>query len=146
VRAAPQTVLKAILAFSIASTGLHYSHNFVESDSYPTELIGAEVIEVAILVAWPLLTAVGLLGYRFYQRRRYREAHLCLLAYAPLGLTTPAHFLAGSPDIPSFWYVTIFTDAIAGLAVVAFVAWSALTQRAAAPGAGLAAPHGRQLG
>jgi len=31
----------------------------------------------------------------------------------------------GSPDIPAFWYATIFTDFIAGASIVAFVVWSA---------------------
>ena len=47
------------------------------------------------------------------------------MLYAPLGLITPAHFLYGEPDIPAFFYATIFTDGIAGLAVVGFVVWSA---------------------
>ena len=38
----------------------------------------------------------------------------------------PAHFLDGSPDIAPFWYATIFTDGLAGMAIVAFTAWSAL--------------------
>ena len=37
----------------------------------------------------------------------------------------------GSPDVAPFWYATIFTDALAGLAIVAFTAVSA---RASAAG------------
>ncbi|MGH2741139.1 MAG: hypothetical protein ACRDLY_03365 [Thermoleophilaceae bacterium] len=122
-----QAALSAILAFAIVSTGLHYSHNFVELDSYPGAG-GADGIRPAILLSWPLLTAVGLAGYRLYLRRRFGPAYACLLAYAWLGLTTPAHFLDGSPDIAPFWYATIFTDALAGLAIVAFTGWSALTR------------------
>jgi hypothetical protein len=59
-----------------------------------------------------------------------REAHICLLLYAPLGLVTPAHFFYGDPDIPAFFYATIFTDGIAGLAVVGFVVWSARRKEA----------------
>ena len=81
-------------------------------------------MKVAIVLSWPL-TAIGLYGYRLYAAGRFREAHICLLLYAPLGLLTPAHFLYGDPDIPAFFYATIFTDALAGLAVVGFVVWSA---------------------
>ena len=118
-------VLAAILAFSIVSTGLHYTHNFVEVDSYA----GGTVMQVGILISWPLLTAIGLYGYRLYAQGRVREAHVCLLIYALLGLTTLGHFLDDSPDIAAFWYATIFTDGLAGLALVAFVAWSARRYR-----------------
>jgi hypothetical protein len=124
-----RSLLKAILAFGIVSTGLHYSHNLVEIDRYPADLVSGEVIQAAILVSWPLFTAIGLAGYSLYTRRRYLAAHACLLSYSLLGLTTPGHFLAGSPDIAPFWYATIFTDGLAGLAVVAFTAWSVLAVR-----------------
>ncbi len=114
--------LAVILSFSIVSTGAHYAHNFVRMDDYPG---GGAGVKVAILLSWPLLTAIAVYGYRLYAAGRFREAHICLLLYAPLGLVTPAHFLYGEPDIPAFFYATIFTDGIAGLAVVAFVVWSA---------------------
>jgi hypothetical protein len=117
-----QPLLKGILAFSVLSTAAHYSHNFVEMDSYPG---GGPVVQVLILLSWPLLTAIGLYGYRLYARGRYREAHVHLLIYSLTGLVTPLHFLSGSPDIPAFWYATIFTDFLAGAAIVGFVAWSA---------------------
>jgi hypothetical protein len=122
------TALRVILGFSILSTAAHYAHNFVQMDDYPG---GGTGVKVAIVLSWPLLTAIGLYGYRLYAAGRYREAHICLLLYAPLGLLTPAHFLYGEPDIPAFFYGTIFTDGLAGLAVVGFVIWSALTHSAA---------------
>jgi hypothetical protein len=121
--------LRLILGFSIVSTALHYTHNFVAVEDYPGSGTG---IQVAIVLSWPLLTAIGLYGYRLYTEGRLREAHICLLLYAPLGLLTPAHFLSGDPDIPAVFYASIFTDGLAGLAVVGFVAWSAA--RAATPG------------
>jgi hypothetical protein len=48
-----------------------------------------------------------------------------LLIYSLTGLITPLHFVYGSPDIPAFWYATIFTDFIAGASIVGFVVWSA---------------------
>jgi hypothetical protein len=101
---------------------LHYTHNFVAIEDYPG---GGTGIQVAIILSWPLLTAIGLYGYRLYSEGRYREAHVCLLLYAPLGLLTPAHFLYGEPDAPAVFYATIFTDGLAGLALLGFVAWSA---------------------
>jgi len=121
--------LGLILCFSIASTATHYAHNFVAVDDYPG---GGPALQVAIVLSWPLLTAIGLYGYRLYTEGRFREAHICLLLYAPLGLLTPAHFLSGNPDIPAVFYASIFTDGLAGLAVLGFVAWSATRSRDAA--------------
>jgi len=119
------TLLRAILAFSIVSTALHYTHNFVKVDEYPGGFPGDTAIQVAIIVFWPLLTAVGLAGYRLYSERRYYPAHICLAVYSLTGITTLGHFLNGTPDIPAFFYATIFTDGLAGLSILAFVVVSA---------------------
>jgi hypothetical protein len=91
-------------------------------DSYPG---GGPVVHVLIVLSWPVLTAIGLYGYRLYTQGRYRDAHLHLTIYSLTGLITPLHFVYGSPDIPAFWYATIFTDFLAGASIVAFVVWSA---------------------
>src|SRR5918997_151733 len=96
-----QAVLRAILAFAIVSTAMHYSHKFIELESYPGAG-GGDGIRPAILLSWPLLTAIGLYGYRLHSRGRLEPAYACLLSYALLGLTTPGHFLDGSPDIAPF--------------------------------------------
>ena len=117
-----RNLLRGILAFSILSTASHYSHNFVEMDKYPG---GGPVVQVLIVLSWPVLTAIGLHGYRLYTQGRYRDAHVHLMIYSLTGLITPLHFVYGSPDIPAFFYATIFTDFIAGASIVAFVVWSA---------------------
>ena len=127
------SILKFLLAFSIASTALHFTHNFVQIDQYPDNLIDGTVVQVAILLTWPMLTAIGLLGYRLYARGRYADAHACLLAYSFLGISTLGHFLDGSPDIAPFWYATIFTDAIAGFSILTFVVWSSRSSTGPAP-------------
>ena len=121
-------LLRALLAFSIVSTALHYTHNFVAASDYPGPSSGA--VQVAIVVFWPALTAIGLLGYRLYARGRLYPAHVCLAIYSFTGISTLGHFLAGTPQIPAFFFVTIFTDGLSGFAILAFVVVSA---RAAAP-------------
>ena len=134
-RARRQFVLGVILAASVVSTAAHYTHNFVEIEQYPQyDWQSAALTQAAILVSWPLLTAIGLIGYWLYRQRRDRAAHTCLVIYSLTGLITPIHFLKGSPDIAPLWYATIFTDALAGLAVLAFVGWSALTFVRVEPG------------
>jgi hypothetical protein len=114
--------LRLLIAFSVVSTAAHYSHNLFQIDSYPG---GGTVQQVLIVLSWPLLTAIGLYGYRLYVRGDLRRAHACLLIYSLTGLITPLHFVSGEPDIPAFFYATIFTDFLAGAAIVAFVVWSA---------------------
>jgi hypothetical protein len=118
------TALRWILGFGILSTGLHFTHNFVAIDQYPDDLVSGAAVQVAIVLFWPLFTAVALYAYRLYAQGRYREAYPLLLAYSLFALTTLGHFLDGTPDIAPFWFATIFTDALAGLAVLAFTASS----------------------
>jgi hypothetical protein len=120
-------VLKATLGAGILSTAIHYTHNFVAVNRYPGPKDLYTATRVAIVVAWPLLTWIGLTGYRRYRERRYREAHVCLAVYSITGIATMGHFIYGNPAVPAFFYATLFTDALTGLAVLAFVLWSANT-------------------
>jgi hypothetical protein len=118
-------LLKVILAAGMLSTAIHYTHNFIAVNRYPGP--GGSfytVVRVAIVVGWPLLTAIGLTGYRRFREGRYREARVCLAVYSLTGLATMGHFIYGNPKIPAFFYATLFTDALTGLAVLAFALWS----------------------
>jgi hypothetical protein len=118
--------LRAILAFSILSTGIHYTHNFVRVEDYPNAgPVTNTVTQVAIVLAWPALTLVGLAGYRLYRDGRRHAGRICLAIYSVTGLVTIAHFTAGVPDIPPLFFATIFTDFLAGAAVLGFTVWSA---------------------
>jgi hypothetical protein len=123
-------LLRWILGFGILSTGLHFTHNFVAIDQYPDDLVGGTAVRVAIVLFWPLFTAAALYAYRLYAQGRARDAHPFLLAYSFFALTTLGHFLDGSPDIAPFWFATIFTDALAGLALLAFTIASMLSRPA----------------
>jgi hypothetical protein len=130
-------VLRLLIAFSITSTALHFTHNYIHIAHYPpSDLVTNAQTRVAILISWPVLTALGVLGYWLYSRGRNSVAYACLLAYSLLGIATLGHFTAGSPHIGPFWYATIFTDGFAGIAIAAFVAWSAVM--------GADAAHARQ--
>lgn len=118
------TTLKAILAAGILSTAIHYTHNFVDVSRYPGPRDLYTPTRVAIVVAWPLLTWIGLTGYRRYREGRLREAQVCLAVYSLTGLATLGHFLYGNPKIPAVFYASLFTDALTGLAALAFALWS----------------------
>ncbi len=119
------TLLKVILAAGILSTAIHYTHNFIAVNRYPGP--GGSfytVVRIAIVVAWPLLTAIGLLGYRRYREQRYSEARVCRSSTAH----RPRHdrpLRYGNPTYPAFFYATLFTDTLTGLAVLGFVLWAA---------------------
>lgn len=121
------TALRAIIAFNALSTSVHYTHNFVMASMYPPVPVvfpTALSYQIGIAIFWPLLTVLGLWGYRLYREGNIRQSRPLLVAYAMLGFTTLGHFLGGNPDIPPFFYVTLFTDFLAGSALLAFVAWT----------------------
>jgi hypothetical protein len=114
-------LLRVILAAAILSTAIHYTHNFIEVHRYPGPHGAFDTVtRVLIVTAWPLLTAIGLMGYRRYAEGRYNEARVGLAIYSVTGLVTLGHFIFGSPRIPALFYATLFTDALTGLAVLAF--------------------------
>ena len=118
------TVLAAILAASFVSTALHYTHNYIEVRHYPQSSlipVGYDGTRLLITMGWPVLTAIGALGFWLYRRGRYPFAAACLAIYSLTGISTLAHFVDGSPHIAPFWYTTIFTDAFVGLAILVFV-------------------------
>jgi len=72
------------------------------------------------MTAWPLLTGLALWGYTRYVAGHTRSAGWAFIAYSILGISTIGHFLGPSPDIPAFFFVTIFTDFVTGTAMLAF--------------------------
>ncbi|WP_410593160.1 hypothetical protein [Amycolatopsis sp. lyj-23] len=117
--------LRVILGFSLLSTTLHYTHNTVRYADYP-QLRGVSPLAggIAVALAWVVFTAFGWFGYRAYTQGRYHRALAFLLVYSLAGLITLGHFLTGVPQIPAFWFATIFTDAAAGLTLWVFLTWA----------------------
>lgn len=130
-------LLRTILAAAVLSTAAHYTHNFIEVHRYPGPHGAFDTItRVLIVVTWPVLTAIGLLGYRRYREGRYDEARIGLAIYSLTGIVTLGHFVFGSPHIPALFYATLFTDALTGMAVLIFALRyaqpAALSERATA--------------
>ncbi|GAA4537580.1 hypothetical protein [Amycolatopsis samaneae] len=118
--------LRGILVFSVLTTTLHYAHNVIRAADYPQiEGIGVGTAQVLVVLAYVVFTVFGVLGYRDYLRGRYWRALAFLMVYSLTGLASAGHFLVGVPQIPAFWFATIFTDAAAALALWAFVTWAA---------------------
>ena len=119
------TPLRAILGFSLLTTTLHYAHNVIRAADYPP-LPGVPLLVTQVVVAfgWVLFTVFGRLGYRAYRQERYPRALVFLLVYSLSGLASAGHFLVGVPQVPAFWFATIFTDSAAALALWVFVTWA----------------------
>jgi hypothetical protein len=127
------TLLAAILAASVLSTAIHYTHNYMEVRHYPQSSIlpiGDDGSRLLIAAGWPALTAVGALGFWLYRRGTFPVAWACLAAYSFTGISSLIHFIDGNPHISPIWYATIFTDAFAGFAILGFVYAGAVYGRA----------------
>lgn len=118
--------LRVILAFTLVSTVLHYTHNVVRAADYP-QVPGISVLATQIVVAasWVVFTVFGALGYRAYVRGQYWRSLAFLLVYSLSGLASAGHFLVGVPRVPAFWFATIFTDTFAAVALWVFGCWAA---------------------
>ena len=131
------TILGVLIVACMVSTTAHYTHNYLEVAHYPKSWwIGDSTVRLGIVIAWPALTTLGVLGFWLYARQRYVAAYPFLALYSVLGIVTLGHFTPGSPHIPSFWYSTIFTDALLGFAILAFAHWSAVMAGRPADGSG----------
>jgi hypothetical protein len=125
-RPAPRShlnLLRILLAAAIISSAIHYTHNFVMASMYPPLpplFPNALAFQIGIAIAWPLLTGVGIWGYAQYAAGNLRQAGWALVIYSIVGISTIGHFLGPSPDIPPFFFVTIFTDFLTGTAMLGF--------------------------
>lgn len=116
-------LLRVLLAAAIVSSAIHYTHNFVMASMYPPlppMFPNALAFRIGIAIAWPLLTGLALWGYTRYVAGQTRSAGWAFIAYSVLGISTIGHFLGPSPEIPAFFFVTIFTDFLTGTAMLVF--------------------------
>jgi small-conductance mechanosensitive channel len=114
---------------TIALTLFHFTDNAVNVDTYPAAGWQPDWFEVVVAVAWFAYTAVGVAGYRLYERGRFGAAHACLLIYGYLVISSLGHFFYGSPDeLTTRGLISVFVDVAAGSVVIA-VALSSILAR-----------------
>jgi hypothetical protein len=129
----PSTVRLVVLG-TIAVTLFHFTDNAVNIDTYPKAGWQPEWFDIVVAVGWVLYSAVGVAGVLLYQQERFRAAHICLVLYGYLVVSSLGHFLYGSPDeLTTRGLVSVFVDVAAGSVVIAMAAWSILAQRSPAP-------------
>lgn len=116
--------LRYVLWFNIITTTIHYPHNYIKAEQYPTIwpfFPNPTSFRVSIVVLWPLLCMMGFIGYKQYRSgtlQGVRNSIPMLGAYSLLGASSIGHFLGGVPQIPWFFLATIFTDCIAGMVLL----------------------------
>jgi hypothetical protein len=116
-----------VVGASILLTAIHFTDNYVSIDTYPQP---DWVTGAAVLISWPLFSALGIIGFFLYRQGRVSTAHPFLVAYAFAGLSSLAHFLSGGPgDFTTRGLISIFIDGIAGAAVLTVAIWSMVALR-----------------
>jgi hypothetical protein len=116
-----------VVGASIVLTAFHFTDNYVSIDTYPQP---DWVTGAAVLVSWPLFTALGVAGYILYRRGHVAAANAFLVAYSYAGLSSLGHFLSGSPDeFTTRGLISVLIDGAAGAAVLAVAIWSIVAHR-----------------
>jgi hypothetical protein len=123
-----------VVAATIALTAFHFTDNIVNVDTYPRpESLSGSFIQVAGLIFWPAMAAVGIAGYRAYRRGNLELAHPFLIAFSSLGLISLLHFTSGSPDeLTTRGLISVIIDGVMGFAVLGVALWSMLARRGTA--------------
>jgi hypothetical protein len=128
----PSTVRLVVITTIVLSL-FHFTDNAINVDSYPKASWQPDWFQYLVAVAWVLYTAVGVAGFVLYRRGRFRAAHVGLVIYGYLVLSSLGHFLYGSPgELTTRGVVSVFVDAAAGSVVIAVAVWSMLARRARA--------------
>jgi hypothetical protein len=119
-----------VVLTTIALTLFHFTDNAINVDTYPKAGWQPEWFDVVVGVAWVLYTAVGVAGFVLYGRGRFRAAHVGLIIYGYLVVSSLGHFLYGSPsELTTRGVVSVFVDVAAGSVVIAVTMWSIMARR-----------------
>jgi hypothetical protein len=120
--------LRLLSAALVVSTAVHFTDNAFKIDEYPAKEPGGTI---GVPLFWLGFMAAGVVGYRLYARGREPAAQLFLFLFAYAGLASPLHYTSPGGSRLEWWqHVSIWTDAVTGLAMLGFVIWS-LRRRAA---------------
>jgi hypothetical protein len=122
-------VVRFVVAASIVVTVFHFTDNAISIEDYPQP---GWITVAVVLISWPLFSAVGVAGYLLYRDGQFPLANWLLLAYAFAGISSLGHLLSGSPDeFTTRGLISIFTDGLAGFAVLTVALWSFMARPAA---------------
>jgi hypothetical protein len=120
-----------VVGATIALTAFHFTDNIVNVDQYPRpDALSGEAIQIAGLIFWPVMAAVGIAGYRADRRGNFQIAHPFLIAFSSLGLISLLHFTSAPPDeLTTRGLVSVVIDGVMGFTVLGVTLWSILARR-----------------
>ena len=133
-------VLRLLLAALLISTAVHYTDNWLSMEHYAPTMGFLPDNPWLVPLTWTLFAAVGIWGYREYNRGPSTRAHVLLATFSVSGISTFAHLAYEGNDFAAWQWVSVLADGVTGLALLAFVLWSASRVR---PPAAAAAKGGR---
>ena len=117
-------LLKILVIASMVSTAIHFVDNYLYFEHYPQP---EWITPPGIYRSWILWTAFGIAGYWLYKTQRFWPSYLCLAIYSTCGISSLAHYLYGAMhEFSAKMHFFILTDALTGLAILAFTLWSSL--------------------
>ena len=132
VRPPSTATVRAVVTMSIVLTLVHFTDNAVSIDTYPAPDWQPDWFWLVVVLSWPVFTAFGVLGYRFYARGEWTKAQVSLVIYSYTGLISAGHFLYGGPgELTTRGVVSVLIDITVGSAVLAVALWSIAARRRA---------------
>jgi len=120
-----------VVGATILLTLFHFTDNIVNVDEYPRpDALSGQAIQIAGLIFWPVMAAVGVVAYRAYRAGNFGVAHPFLIAFSSLGLISLLHFTSAPPDeLTTRGLVSVLIDGIMGFTVLGVALWSILARR-----------------
>jgi hypothetical protein len=117
-------VLKALVIANLAASGAHFLHNAVLLETYP----GPPWIPGAwfVVLAWLLVAAILVGGYRWHRARHPRKALVAVSLYCASCISVFGHYLYGPPrDFDLLTNLLIVLEGVGGIVLwVYFVGWA----------------------
>ena len=124
-------VLQVFLLAAVVSSIFHYADNTIRFDQYPQDE-PALITRPMVPLSWLAFTAFAVWGYVLCRRERWEAAAACLAVYSVSGLISPLHYTSAPlGEFDAFQHVFILTDALTGVATLAFAGWLVMERRAA---------------
>jgi hypothetical protein len=122
--------VRNVVAATVVLTLFHFTDNAVSIDTYPAASWQPGWFQWVVAASWPVFTAIGVLGYRWYKRGEFHRAHVALVVYSYTGLVSLGHFFYGGPGaLTTRGLVSVLIDAAAGTAVLAVAIRSIVARR-----------------
>lgn len=119
-------LLAPLFAAAVLVSVVHYVDNTVNYGDYPRGGPLPDPSRWLIGAAWLFFTAAGAAGYVLFRREPTSLALALLAVFSGSGLVGFGHYaVPGAFDMPAWRQAHVITDILLGIAMLAFVMWSA---------------------